>query len=130
MTHAGTATGRRDVLRLVIAALCAVVVAWNPADAQTTDDAGPTAPIQRLDAALLAAMKARQRTPFAERFAAQAPMIEQTFDLVAVLSASVGLGVVDTAVRPEARIGGSCCSALRTPRYPRVHATPAMGGLR
>jgi phospholipid transport system substrate-binding protein len=85
---------RRAMKRLLLAAVCTVVraglLAGRPAEAQTTDDA--TATIQRLDAALLAAMKAGQRTPFAQRFAALAPVIERTFDLEAVLAVSVGRG--------------------------------------
>jgi phospholipid transport system substrate-binding protein len=57
--------------------------------AQAADD--PTAPIQRLDAALLASMRAGGNTPFAQRYAILAPAVEQAFDLNAVLRSAVGL---------------------------------------
>jgi phospholipid transport system substrate-binding protein len=82
--------GRRGLLSLAATAFVAATP-WHPAAAETTDDAAPTAPIQQLDAALLAAMKAGRSTPFAQRFATLAPVIEKTFDLDAVLAASVGL---------------------------------------
>jgi phospholipid transport system substrate-binding protein len=90
--HDNTTTGRRSALRLVVAALCAVFVAARPAEAQATESAGAIASIERLDAALLGAMKAGHARPFAQRFATLAPVIEQTFDLNAVLAVSVGLG--------------------------------------
>ncbi|MBV8523664.1 MAG: ABC transporter substrate-binding protein [Acetobacteraceae bacterium] len=40
-----------------------------------------TAPVQRLNAALLAIMKSGSRTSFQQRYEALAPVIEQTFDL-------------------------------------------------
>jgi phospholipid transport system substrate-binding protein len=85
------AIGRRDLLSLAATAVVAAIP-WRPAAADTADDAGATAPIQQLDAALLAAMKAGRSTPFAQRYAALATVIEQTFDLNTVLAASVGLG--------------------------------------
>src|SRR5271156_444588 len=84
-------TGRRGLLSFAAAAFV-TAIPWRPAASETTDDAGSTAPIQQLDAALLAAMKAGRNTPFTQRFTALAPVIDQTFDLNAVLAASVGLG--------------------------------------
>jgi phospholipid transport system substrate-binding protein len=46
--------------------------------------------IQRLNGALLAAMKAGKKTDFQTRYTAMAPAIEQAFDLPAVLEVSVG----------------------------------------
>ncbi|MDT7951134.1 MAG: ABC transporter substrate-binding protein [Acetobacteraceae bacterium] len=54
-------------------------------------DPDAVAPIQALDQALLAAMKAGKQTPFAQRYAALAPAVERAFDLPAILRASVGL---------------------------------------
>jgi len=51
-----------------------------------------TATIRELNDALLAAMKAGERTDFSHRFQALAPAVDQAFDLPAVLSVSVGLG--------------------------------------
>jgi phospholipid transport system substrate-binding protein len=49
-----------------------------------------TAPVQRLNAALLAIMKSGQGSRFQQRYEALAPVVEQTFDLLAVLQLSVG----------------------------------------
>jgi|HubBroStandDraft_1064217.scaffolds.fasta_scaffold20318_2 phospholipid transport system substrate-binding protein len=91
----GRLEGRRTLLRLAIN-VSFVAVPWLSARAQiaATD---PTAQIRRLDDALLAAMQSGQSTPFAQRFAALTPVIEQTFDLDAVLAMSVGL---DWPTRP------------------------------
>jgi phospholipid transport system substrate-binding protein len=82
--------GRRGLLSFASTVFVAAIP-WRQATADTTNDAGSAAPIQQLDAALLAAMKAGRSTPFVQRFAALAPVIEKTFDLDAVLAASVGL---------------------------------------
>ena len=88
--HDFPSIGRRGLLGLATTAF--VVASFrNPADAQTVNAAASTAPIQRLDAALLAAMRAGPGMSFAQRSATLAPVIEQTFDLDAILAASVGL---------------------------------------
>jgi phospholipid transport system substrate-binding protein len=79
---------RRALLGFAIPAIVAAT-SWQSARAGT--DASAAAPIARLDAALLAAMKAGKGTPFSQRYAALAPVVEQTFDLDAVLAASIGL---------------------------------------
>jgi len=81
--------GRRGLLGLAIPAVVATM-SWRTAHADV--ESGASAPIQRLDSALLAAMKAGQSTPFPQRYTALAPVIDQTFDLDAVLGASIGLG--------------------------------------
>jgi phospholipid transport system substrate-binding protein len=48
-------------------------------------------PIQNLNSALLQVMRKGRSTPFNERFQMLAPVVEQTFDLQAVLTQSVGL---------------------------------------
>jgi phospholipid transport system substrate-binding protein len=83
--------GRRGALGMAIASIGSTVLLRRTAVAQTADNAGAVAPLQRLNAALLVAMKSGRDTPFEQRLAALAPVIEQTFDLDAVLSASVGL---------------------------------------
>jgi hypothetical protein len=55
MAHGAPAIGRRDLLGLVITAFV-VPIASQPASAQTTDEA--SVPIEHLDDALLATMKA------------------------------------------------------------------------
>lgn len=70
---------RRVVL---LAALAPLAARAAPPDA--------AAPIEALNAGLLAAMRAGRATPFAQRYAALAPAVERAFDLPAVLQASVG----------------------------------------
>jgi phospholipid transport system substrate-binding protein len=82
--------GRRSLLGLAIAA-SASAVAWHEASAATANDAGAIAPIQQLEAALLASMKEGRNIAFAQRYEMLAPVVEQTFDLDAVLAASIGL---------------------------------------
>lgn len=91
MRYDNRSIGRRTLLRLAINASL-VAVPWLPARAQIAAATDPIRPIQRLNDALLAAMQSGQRTPFAQRFSALTPVIEQTFDLDAVLAVSVGLG--------------------------------------
>jgi phospholipid transport system substrate-binding protein len=90
MLHANGTTGRRALLGLAM--VTSVAVSWRPARSQVALAAAPTVPIGRLDDALLTAMKSGQTTSSRQRFAALAPVIEQTIDLNAVLAASVGLG--------------------------------------
>ena len=83
--------GRRPLLRLTAAALFTAPFASGTACGQTADASDATAPIRRLEDALLAAMKSGRQTPFSQRFAVLAPVVDETFDLSAVLQASVGL---------------------------------------
>jgi phospholipid transport system substrate-binding protein len=50
-----------------------------------------TAPVEKLYTALLGIMKQGRARPFAERFEAVAPVIDQVFDLPGILQVSVGL---------------------------------------
>ena len=75
------------------AALALPVALAVPAIARLAFAQGdPAAPIARLDAALLGAMRMGKATPFAQRYQAVAPAVEGAFDLPGVLAASVGLG--------------------------------------
>jgi phospholipid transport system substrate-binding protein len=85
-----TQSGRRGVLALGASALLAAGAPWRRVMADTTVSSAPTAPIQHLNGALLAAMKAGG-TPFAARYNALAPVLERTFDLQTILARSVGL---------------------------------------
>ncbi|HEY6433120.1 MAG TPA: ABC transporter substrate-binding protein [Acetobacteraceae bacterium] len=87
-TH-GLVMDRRAILRLSAAAVVAgaSLRPGRPAAAATD----PMAPIQQLNAALLAAMKAGQQAGFARRYAILAPAVEQAIDLDTILRASVGL---------------------------------------
>jgi phospholipid transport system substrate-binding protein len=86
-----TITTRRRVLLGFAVATSAAAMPWLPAGAQIAGASDATAPVQRLDDALLAAMRSGRTTSFAQRFAALTPVIEQTIDMDNVLALSVGL---------------------------------------
>jgi len=86
----GRPMGRRGLLGIAAAALVAAG-SRGSADAQTASSAGSIAPIQRLNAALLSTMRSGPGMSFGQRLATLAPVIDQTFDLDAILAASVGL---------------------------------------
>ena len=81
--------GRRTVLGLAMAAVV-TAAPWRPTFAGPADTA-PQTPIMQLDNALLAAMKAGDTASFDNRYRALEPVIEQVFNLDAVLGASIGL---------------------------------------
>ena len=76
---------RRAALVAGIALLALPVGHAQAADPQAV------APIQALNQGLIAGMKAGKQTPFTQRYAALAPVIERAFDLPAILQSSVGL---------------------------------------
>lgn len=61
-----------------------------PAAVRAQSATSPTAPVAALDDALIAAMKSGRAVPFAQRAAALAPVVQRSFDLAAILRASVG----------------------------------------
>jgi phospholipid transport system substrate-binding protein len=67
-------------------------------------DAEVTAPVQRLNAALLSIMKAGQKVPFQQRYDTLAPVVEQTFDLPAILQLSVGPRWASLSADEQARL--------------------------
>jgi phospholipid transport system substrate-binding protein len=83
---------RRPLLSLTAVALLTMPFALEAASAQTADVSDATTPVRRLEGALLAAMKSGRQTPFSQRFATLAPVVDETFDLSAVLQAAIGLG--------------------------------------
>jgi phospholipid transport system substrate-binding protein len=78
-------------LTLGAGALLAAGIPWRTATAQTAGNGQPAAPVEQMNNALLAVMKAGGRTPFSERYRMLAPVVEKVFDLQAVLERSVGL---------------------------------------
>jgi phospholipid transport system substrate-binding protein len=66
----------------------ATVITALPARAGEPDSV--SAPIQRLVDSLLSVMKAGTSTPFTQRYATLAPVIDSTFDLSTILRDSVG----------------------------------------
>lgn len=85
-TNANSGIGRRGFFGM---AVTAGVLAITTAPVRA--DGAAAAPVQRLNDALLVAMKAGQGASFDERYHALAPVVEQVFNLDAVLAASVGL---------------------------------------
>ena len=81
---------RRSLLGHSTAAMAVLAILSDTSVAQAVGASDPTAPIQQLNAALLAAMKAGQARPFTQRYAMLAPAVEHAFDLDAVLRAAVG----------------------------------------
>ena len=53
-------------------------------------DSDASAPINALNRGLIAGMRAGKTTPFAQRFATLAPLVEGAFDIPGILQASVG----------------------------------------
>ncbi len=86
-----TAIARRDTLRFGLLGLAALPFAApfaRPARAAEADAAA--APVEALNAALLAVMKAGPNVPFARRYDMLAPAVSRAFDLDAILRVSVG----------------------------------------
>jgi phospholipid transport system substrate-binding protein len=77
--------GRRRSLQ---AALAWTGIVFGPR--QALADPAAIAPIKALCDGLLRVMRAGSATPFAQRFAILAPVIDQAFDLPAILQVSVG----------------------------------------
>ncbi len=77
-------------MRLSRRATLAAAVATFAATAARAADPAAAAPIEALNQAILAAMRAGAATPFLQRFNAFAPVVDRAFDLPGVLAASVG----------------------------------------
>lgn len=77
-------------LSFAAAALAVAAMLSGSPGAKAEDASGPAAPIQQLDAALLASMRAGENAPFSQRYAILAPAVGQALDLNAVLRAAVG----------------------------------------
>jgi phospholipid transport system substrate-binding protein len=104
--HALLAIGRRGLLGLGVAASVSAA-AWVAARADTTSDDAATAAVGRLDDALLAAMKAGDRTPFEARYRTLEPVIVQVFNLDAILATSVGLSWATIPEAPKAELAAA-----------------------
>ena len=82
---------RRSALRVGLLGLAVLPLLKGRGFAATGTDAGSAvAPLQSLNAALLGVMKAGASAPFARRYAMLQPVVDQTFDLDAILRVSVG----------------------------------------
>ena len=83
---ASSALGRRTLLGM-LALVGTRLTQHALADTAPMD---ATMPIKHLNEALLATMRAGDQAAFGSRFRTLAPVVDQTFDLRAVLAASVG----------------------------------------
>lgn len=81
---------RRSALRLALAGMAALPLLGRSGSAFAAGAGGALGPVRAFNDALLAAMKAGERTPFARRYAMLEPAVERTFDLDAILRVSVG----------------------------------------
>jgi phospholipid transport system substrate-binding protein len=68
------------------------------------NDRAVVAPIEQLVEGLLQIMKAGMGTPFAQRFAMLAPVIDKTFDLTVVLQESVGASWATLSPDQQAKV--------------------------
>jgi phospholipid transport system substrate-binding protein len=98
-----TPVARRALLRITILSAAAAPFVPRAARAELAS-VDVAAPVQRLNAALLVIMKSGQRSPFQQRYEALAPVVEQTFDLPAVLQLSVGPRWVSLSADEQARL--------------------------
>ena len=125
--------GRRDLLGFAPTAFVAAIP-LRLARAQAAGDVSATAPVEQLDNALLAAMKAGGSTPFDDRYRTLAPVVERVFDLDAVLAASIGLSWATLPAEQKAALAAafrrytvcrvtSRASTARRPRLSRVSPT-------
>ena len=80
---------RRFLLRMTVVGAATSAVLFRTARAEPASS-DVVLPVQRLNAALLSIMKAGERVPFKQRFEMLAPVVDQAFDLPAVLQVSVG----------------------------------------
>jgi phospholipid transport system substrate-binding protein len=81
---------RRSALRLALAGMAALPLLGRSGSALAAGADGALGPVQAFGQALLAAMKAGDRTSFAHRYAMLEPAVDRTFDLDAILRVSVG----------------------------------------
>lgn len=74
--------------RVFLAAFCAT--ALSPVLAWADAGASPAVPVEQLNQALIAVMKAGDDTPFVKRFQMLQPTVDRVFDLPRILRVSVG----------------------------------------
>jgi len=106
-SRSSTLIDRRSLLAHAGAAMMALATLAATPAAQAAGANDPTAPIQQLDTALLASMRAGQSTPFAQRYAMLAPAVEQAFDLNALLRGAVGFSWMRLAPNQQAALASA-----------------------
>ncbi|HEX4262623.1 MAG TPA: ABC transporter substrate-binding protein [Acetobacteraceae bacterium] len=98
------AASRRAVLGCLLGMLAAAPARADPLPWQSMPESDPAAPIARFNAALLAVMREGRSTPFTQRYAELAPVVDRTFDLAAILRTSVGFGWAEIPAPLRARL--------------------------
>ncbi len=93
---------RRALLRTLGAGLAAASLPAISSPAEATPDAA--APVATLNNALAGVMKAGKSVPFPERFQSLAPVVEKSFDLVAILRLVVGPRWADIPPELQAKL--------------------------
>lgn len=83
--------------RAALMAMLSLATPWPARAQRATAPATPDAPIQALNTALLAAMRAGKATPFEQRFTLLAPAVEAAFDLETLLRGAIGPRWADMA---------------------------------
>jgi phospholipid transport system substrate-binding protein len=94
----GPSVSRRGLLALIGGTFALVSVGTVP---KAEAAGGPFVPIEQLDTALLAAMRAGKTIGFQQRMAILQPTLDQTLDLPAILHASVGLAWTTMSVADQ-----------------------------
>lgn len=93
MTRDNSLIGRRALLHIGVTAFAGAAT-LHFAVAQPAGEASPRAPVEQLDDALLATMKASASMSFEGRYRALEPVIVGIFNLDGILAASIGLSWV------------------------------------
>lgn len=102
-----TPANRRSLLVRAATAMAALATVSGVLLARAAEADDPIRPVQRLDAALLAAMKAGPSTPFTQRYSILAPAVEEAFDLNAWLRATVGAVWTSLPANQKAALAGA-----------------------
>lgn len=99
--------GRRFLLAHAAATTVVLAAAADGRVARAAETSDPTFPIQQLNTALLAVMKAGRATPFTQRYALLDPAVTRAFDLDAVLRAAIGLAWNSTPPDQQAALAST-----------------------
>lgn len=95
----------RLIARLSLTGFLLLTLATHPiGNLAKAADPSAAAPIETLNQAVMAAMKAGKASPFAQRFNTLAPAVDRAFDLPSILQASVGPRFATLAPDQQAKL--------------------------
>src|ERR1051326_8414920 len=100
------AMNRRNLFMLGGGAALALTIPGHREGA-LAQGAAPAVPVQQLDNALIASMRAGRGTSFSQRYTALAPVIEQAFNLDDILARSVGFTWANLPPAQRAELGAA-----------------------